>query len=531
MKRTALFCLFTLFQAIAFAQFKTVAETPLFKEPESGFAKLLQLKNGNTVVVHLTNRNGINLTFYDPQHKLAANKHHSPKYEKLKGARVNAIFETEGTIVVMVSEIEERTPILYRLVFDGTTGNLEREEKIAEADKFHFMDVRWIPEFDPVNSFAVSKDPSGDNYAVFVRRDKNEYADKNQMEVIVYNGRHQETGRAFYQPPFKYASLNYLDMAVVGEANVYILGFAYNQIAASDREGQLVLLTLANGARKLKADLLELPDNRIADSGVVRYNPVTKKLLLLGTTHIEDVDPQPYGGFLAIIDPLKAQTEQFLDIYPTEADVQKKKLYGDKNGYTGIPQDLIVQKDGGFTIIYEELITDKHVPLNAQAYTDYLLENLAVSSYDASAKLLYTSFIPKKQLLKNTSYTPFYTAHRRLSAQQLILGEQYRSFSYLHTNNKTFIFLNDAMQNEAPKNNTIAQMRTLNSGQAYALETGTPLPARKQFFGPLKKNETNTLSVFNIADYNSEQNIFVTLKLEINGKSRNTRIVWLTPEK
>lgn len=192
MKATILSCLLALLQAVAFAQFKTVAETPLFKEPESGFAKLLQLKNGNTVVVHLTNRNGINLTFYDPQHKLAVNKHHDPIFQRLRGARVNAIFEADGAIVMLISEVEERTPLLYRLVFDGVTGNLQREEKIAEAEKFQFMDVRWIPEFDPVNSFAVSKDPGSDNYAVFIRRNRNEFADKNQMEVVMYNGQHQE---------------------------------------------------------------------------------------------------------------------------------------------------------------------------------------------------------------------------------------------------------------------------------------------------------------------------------------------------
>lgn len=530
MKTSTLFCLFTLLQAFAFAQFKTVAETPLFKEPESGFAKLLQLKNGNTVVVRLSNRSGINLTFYDAQHKLAVNKHHDPVFEKLKGARVNAIFETDGSIVIMVSEIEDRTPYLYRLVFDGLTGNLEREEKIAEADKYRFMDVRWIPEFDPVNSFDVSKDPDSDNYAVFIRRDKNEYADKNQMEVVTYNGRHQETGRAFYQPPYKYASLNYLDMAVLGDERVCILGFAYNQIATSDREGQLVLLTLTKGARKMKAELLEVPDNRIPDSAIVRYNPVTNKLMLLGTSHIEDIDAQPYSGFLAIIDPFTAKTDQFLDIYPTEADAEKKKLYNNKEAYTGLPQDLVIHKDGSFSVIYEELITEKHTPLNEQAYTYYLLNNVAVSSFDINGKLVSTSFIPKKQYLKNTAYNSFYLAHRRHSAQQFIMGDQYRSFAYLSTPQKTYVLMNDLPQNASPKNGNIAQLTTPSAGQAYLFRTGTAVPERTPFFGQLKKEETNALSVFNISDYNREQNLYVTLKLEVNGRNRNARIVWLTPE-
>lgn len=41
------------------AQFTTIAEGPEFKEPEKGAAKILQLKNGNTVYLHF--REGIHL--------------------------------------------------------------------------------------------------------------------------------------------------------------------------------------------------------------------------------------------------------------------------------------------------------------------------------------------------------------------------------------------------------------------------------------------------------------------------------------
>lgn len=530
MKSITLLCLVTLLQAFAYGQFKTVAETPLFEEPETGHAKLLQLKNGNTVVVHLSARNGIDLTIYSPEHKLAGYKHHDPAFGKLKGARVNAIFETNNTIAVLISEVHERTPVLYRLLFDGATGNLDREEKIAEANKYLFKDVRWIPEFDPVNSFSVSKDPASDNYAIFIRRDKSDLADKNQMEVIAYNGKHQEISRAFYQPAFKYASLNYLDMAVLEDERVCILGFAYNEIASGDLEGQLVMMTLPKDGRRMSSELLELSENRIADSAIVRFNPVTKKLMLLGTAHIEDANPQPYGGFLLVIDPYKAKVEQEINIYPTEADVQKKKLYGAKETFTGMPQDLVINDDGSFSVIYEELISEKHTPRDATPYTYYMLDNVAVASFDANGKMQSASFIPKKQYLKNTGYPSFYIAQRKLSAQQLIQAEQYRSFSYLHTKNKLYVLLNDAEQNTHPENGNIVQMRSLAGAQAFSYVAGSPAPERHPFFGPLRKEEKHALAVFNLSDYNKATNTYVTLKLEMTSKDRKSRLVWLTPE-
>jgi hypothetical protein len=528
MKRISLLCLLALLQAFAHAQFKTVAETPSFPEPESGHAKILQLKNGNTAILRLTNRNGIDITIYSPEHKLTVRKHHEPSFQKLKGGRVNAIFEANGGITMLISEVQDRLPVLYRLVFDGSTGDVEREEKIAEAERYAFKDIRWIPEFDPVNSFAVSKDPASDNYAVFIRRDRTELADKNQMEVVLYNGQHLETGRAFYQPPYKYGSLNYLDMAVLGTDRVCILGFAYNQIAVSDREGQLVMLTLTNGERRMKAELLDLPDNRIADSAIVRFNPTTKKLMLLGTSHIEDADPQPYNGFLAIIDPYKPQTDRFVDIIPTEADTQKKKLYGAKETFTGMPQDLIINNDGSFSVIYEEVTNELHTPLDAAAYTYYLLDNLAVASFDVSGKLLSTSFIPKKQYLKNTAYPSFYMAHRNLEAQQFVMGDQYRSFVCMPLKDKLYVFMNDAEQNTHPEKGEIAQLRVAN-GQAYSYVTGTPAPERQPFFGKLKPEETHALAVFNIGNYNRDTNTYVTLKLEVTRKGKVAKLVWMTP--
>ncbi len=531
MKRTTLLCLFTILQALAYAQFKTVAETPLFDEPETGHARLLQLKNGNTVVVRLGNRSGIDITVYNPDHKLAGNKHHVPSFEKLKGGRVNAIFETSGsTVTVLISEIRERTPVLYRLLFDGNNGNLDREEKIAEAEQYHFKDVRWIPEFDPVNSFSVSKDPASDNYAIFIRRFKEDLADKNQMEVVVYSGEHLEISRAFYQPAYKYASFNYLDMAVLGDDRVCILGFAYNEIASNDREGQLVMTTLTKGGRRMTSELLDLSDNRIADSAIVRFNPVTKKLMLLGTAHIEDADPQPYGGFLVIIDPFKAKIEQEVNIYPTEADVQKKKLYGPEETFTGMPQDIVVNEDGSFSVIYEELAAEKHLPRDATPYTYYTLDNAAVTSFDVNGKVLYTSFIPKKQFLKNGSYPSFYIAHRKLSTQQLIAADQYRSFAYLAAKGKLYIFMNDAEQNTHPEKGELVPLRVPSNGQAFTYIAGSPAPERNLFFGKLRKDETHALAVFNLSDYNSATSTYVTLKLEATRKERKARLVWLTPE-
>lgn len=50
------------------AQFKQMSEGPQFEEPVDGFAKILQLKNGNTFYAHVTMKNGINIRIYNANH-------------------------------------------------------------------------------------------------------------------------------------------------------------------------------------------------------------------------------------------------------------------------------------------------------------------------------------------------------------------------------------------------------------------------------------------------------------------------------
>ncbi|HJT74399.1 MAG TPA: hypothetical protein VJ720_10280, partial [Chitinophaga sp.] len=424
MKRLSLLLLSVLFQALAFAQLTPIAESTMFQEDVSGYSRILQLKNGSTLYMHLTLRTGIDLNFYDQYHKLKVIKHLDPSFGILKGTCVNAIFEVDGNIVLMISEVDDRRPVLYRLIINGITGELEREDKLGETAKYLSRDLPFIPEYPSVSSFTVRRDPNGNNYALLIRKNNDDAAGRNQIEAILYNNEHQEICRTYYDSPYRYGSLNFLDMAVVGE-KLFILGFAYNQIAANDREGQLIIASMEKGAKKMKMEILNLSGDRLADSATVRYNPATKKLLLLGTAHVEDAERPYYKGFLVVIDPFTSQLEKEISIYPEKANAMKKEIYGQKASYTGMPQALSVHRDGSFTILFEELTKISVNHIDAASYNYYLLDHIAIMNFDSTGKETNTSFIPKKQYIKSSELSHFYLANRDIDAQKLNMGDQY----------------------------------------------------------------------------------------------------------
>jgi hypothetical protein len=116
MKRILSLCLLAMLQSTGYAQFKTIAESPAFPEPEEGFARILQMKNGNTMFLLFSFNKGIDLKLFDGKHKQRVAKHLSPKYGKLKSPAIEAIFESGGDAVLLISEIEGRHPILHRLI-------------------------------------------------------------------------------------------------------------------------------------------------------------------------------------------------------------------------------------------------------------------------------------------------------------------------------------------------------------------------------------------------------------------------------
>lgn len=119
MKRLRFVCALMFVHMCIFAQFKIIAESKEFDEPEAGFIRLLQMKDGGTVFFHFTMDEGINLKFYDATHKEKQSRHIPASFKNLKKAKVNGIFEIDEDVIVFVSELHGKHPVLYRLIIDS----------------------------------------------------------------------------------------------------------------------------------------------------------------------------------------------------------------------------------------------------------------------------------------------------------------------------------------------------------------------------------------------------------------------------
>lgn len=548
MKKMFFFFLLVCSHAVAFSQFKTIAEGPVFDEPEDGFARILQMKNGNTLFIQITQKNGLDIKIYDAKHKQKTMKHVAPKYGKLRKAFVEGIFEVNGDAVLMIGETDGRTPVLYRLVLDGVTAAIKDEETVAELLPYSTKNVyAMIYGGVPPPAFYVRKDPFSDNYAVALMNTFE--SDRNKrIEVIMYGADHKELARAYYKSPEdKYKYMEYIDMVIVDAKTVNVLAYAFNTRASGGNENVLVLATLDKGASTVSVQELEFAHNLEIDRGVVKYNPVSKKMIMMAYVAESNKKKAKKFTTLAFIDPVKRTVDKVSTIFPDKANEKSLELFGKKAEYEGLPQNFFINPDGTFSVVYEELTvmtrTTSSTPFgigggsvstfsHTHTKSNVELGHLAVSNLDKDGKTINSYFIPKNQFLFDIFPSSFYHARREGSAAELSVGDQFKSFAYVNGKDKLYVLFNDVEENEERmKKGKLTTIKAVSDcdGFSYTLDGNDALPPRQFLFGKPAGKKDHNLVLFAVSDYDQEKNMYVTLRLNVEKGKKGVQLVWMEP--
>jgi hypothetical protein len=170
-----------------------------------------------------------------------------------------------------------------------------------------------------------------------------------------------------------------------------------------------------------------------------------------------------------------------------------------------------------------------YVPSNGPVST--ILGNIAVTKYDSKGKALSSQFIPKSHFVNATEH-PFYISQRKTNMTSLYLANQFKSFSYLNGPGKSYLFFNDIAENgERIAKGKITTIRGVGEcdGFYFTLKEKELMPSRNYVFGEPAGKREHELAMFTVADYDEQRNVYVTLKLEKDGRDKLVKIVWMQP--
>ncbi len=516
MKKTLFFCLLAFSAVQAAAQFTTIAESPSFQEPGEGNARILQLTNGNTLFLHFTPRQGVQLQLFNSAHQRIDTLPSVTDWKSYKNTYLDAAFEAgNGDAAIFLSDRSHRYPVLRRLTISAETGLLKEDTVVAAQEK---VDLR--KKTLASSDFLIIRDPHSGSYAVWMYFNTDEESDGG-YQIVHYSANHREISRARFRNFDNYTPFRYWDMAVIGEEKLCILGMEEHKGQLGD-SSVMKLATLDSGMVFFKFHDLRFPAEAAVTGAFVKYNPVSHQLLLLQAVKKEEKKTARIITRSSVVQLPSLHVSFAKDIVFWNVNSKQQEAFGSETDYNGVPQNVFFRKDGGYSIVFEEL--DNHVRMmnNTPTVVSTVLANVAVVQYDRDGKETNSWIIPRRHINQGVIMKPFYLKARENVNEPFQWGDQYKLFTYI----PGYILINDLdarrKASDPSRQTAIRDIRDCH-GFYYSLEGKAPVPQRDFVFN----TETDRqVALFAFSNYNAEKRMLVTLKRNPENK-KELKLVWL----
>lgn len=149
-----------------------------------GWNKVLQMKNGNTLLFHFEIRKGMLIKVFDKNRKEISTQKYLPKVLDMNGINVagyKGLYEIGGEAVLFISQDIMNHGTLLRLRFDANTGRAIAEDKALES-----------PSFQHRNVGRVLKNPGEDEYYILSTYTTTTKENEIHLNLVKYSAKHEK---------------------------------------------------------------------------------------------------------------------------------------------------------------------------------------------------------------------------------------------------------------------------------------------------------------------------------------------------
>lgn len=495
---------FLLLCLMSHAQIKMKAQSPFLEnDKRTTIQRVLLMKNGCTFYLGI-NKKEMTVNIYSPKFKLSSSKQLPPPVGKESAFKVKGLYDMNGDITALVSTILEHQVVLKRLVFDGKNGALKEDSVISQLEKVSYFKHMGVAVGVPEPDFFSQAMPEGNGYAVVSVNSF--HADRNKrIAVSIYGADNKELSHAFYQSPEeKYKYMEFLGLAPFEKDKLGILAYGYNTAASGGKECELIFGQLIAGDTVLTMDKLGTT-RKPANASIAKYNPASKKLMLLTMDTRE-------GYSTTVVDPI--------------GRIAKSNLLAKYKG-SGAPQDLFANEDGTFTAVFESITITNVNTLYKFEMKDYDVNVLS----EKDMEIVQHYRIPRFQRRDNTLRSIFFQNANEYFELAYKQPSAMDAFNYLSANGKNYLFLNDNPDNveRGQTGEKLREIKSLEKNDAfyYKLSGTKEVPAVDYLFDKPAENGDHNRGVFKAFDYSADKQLYVVVKAEEQGKHTGSRLVWM----
>lgn len=532
------------------AQQPKVSLSQAFEEPNDGWNKVLQLSNGNTFFFHFTKKEGIEVIVFDPAHKVISQKLLTSELWNPRAMRqtiVEGLYEINGQPVLFIQQLLDKTPTLFRLRIDAKTGELEKEKQIGKMERYKSGSA-WAIAFGGVDAsdVFVEKDPASDAYAVAYFNGFAKESGK-RIEVVHYSGEHKILNRAYYfdstaESPFKY--VKFIGMTVLGDRQVNVCTYGFNTEKSGGKDSRVVVSKLAKNEPAFRHNMLDFSDDFRDTKAIMRYNPGTNMIQLLTLTLMQtkskffsNKNSSYYLTLLSFVDPENLTVAFTKPMLGEKVSSYAMSHFDVKEGYSGMPQNMIINEDKSTTLLMEEMTTQTTTQNGRVVRQQTFLGNIGISELNDRGTEESGYMLPKLQaasgqippLYISHKSQGFWTYHGGGGIMGMASNNAFMSYDYIDAGKDRYIIYNDYPANlrreNSTKRKTVAAISDAHT-VCFKIKDGHA----DQFlpFGNADDDRVSNFSYIESSDFLPATKTYATLVVRRDGRKKDAHIAWIT---
>lgn len=497
---------------------------------QDGWAKIKQLKNGNTFLIEISNDGAMVITVFDSTHKNVAqnNVRFTAINKDLSKVALIECFEWNGKVILFFNERIKKSPTLFMAIFDGWNGVLLEDKIVLEippepfgskfAHDFGNMSYPYFDlEFDPYTGF----------YAVLLF---NPFTETNsRIQVVHYNPNHEIINQSFYIVPeesFKYVDA--VNLYVKGGEYLLLTTHLYNTKASGGRKSKIYLSKFENGKTKFLNRSFPINGFFKNVSGSFQYNKASQKLhLYMSLLYEKEGGYSYYSLFTQVID---ADNLEFMEAttIPMKAaqDLYVKTLRKKDQVFTGMPQYYGLDGEGNNFFLFQK--TTLHISGGIGGSITTSLGDITLSNFDKNGVQKYADVIRCNYSILGDHSSLTYNSKVYNPSQSLYVGNlpdpSYFHIDVVASKKYTYLFMNNRTdnillpENKKPKltkstsNLSMVRYKYSSAGliEKIVVDKGDSLTDEKKYFNPTA------------SDFDEASGKYVTLVLKETYESEST---------
>ncbi|SEW50758.1 hypothetical protein [Chitinophaga arvensicola] len=525
-----------LISSFTLAQVPVVTLGPDFTEPGDGWDKLMQLKNGNTIYLHFGKKEGLVVNLYNAKHELTATDTvHTQLWNAadLESTEIDGIFEIAGQPVIFLQQLVKYNPVMYRLVLDGETGKLLREDKLGELPTIQHRSV-FVEDNLATHDIFVEKDLESDYYAIAMFTgapiQKNDSV-RERIQVLHFSPSHEIIHRSwFYLTDSSYSYFSYINMAVKGKENVYLGTVGFNAKRKDGDAGAKVLFsTLSADSGTFAHQVLDYTAGYGNVGGEINVvGTQVRMLLYVPSRQKEGTSGIIMNTFSETTGKLKKHV--LLSFPELSRNVQQNLNY--KEDYKGTPQRLLLNEDGSSTLLMESLSFFKqgNTQIN-KLHTN--LGDIGISLLDTAGWESTTMAVSKYQVI--TGICEPFQLQRRSKSEWVFRNKiaalntnTWLSYDYIPGSDVSFVLFNDYLQylDTGGQDKVRKPLKFAVDANFVCYRFYKGKMERLYLFG-MPEVTKGYACMMGAADYNAKTQQYATVLISRKGLEKKANIAWI----